>query len=78
VDSDGTLPAVGTTAGAVVPPGVGGRAGTGTPTVCTRPKPNRSVHQIEETCTTVPVWGALTINPSPMYIPTWWMKVLVP
>jgi hypothetical protein len=41
-------------------------SGTGVPGAWTRPKPARSDHQMELTWTTVPVWGALIISPSPM------------
>ena len=64
---DGTSPAVETTTGVAGWVGVGVLwGGTGIPAACTRPKPARSDHQIELTCTTVPVWGALIMSPSPM------------
>jgi hypothetical protein len=66
-DSEGTGPAVGTTAGLAGFCTVGGLCnGTGTPGLCTRPKPARSDHQMELTRTTSPVWGALIIKPAPM------------
>ena len=43
-----------------------GAAAPGAPAAWTRPKPARSDHQMELTWTTVPVWGALIISPSPM------------
>lgn len=52
---EGTAPSVGRTAGALA--GIGARDGTGTPGMWTRPKPIRSDHQIDETCTTVPDGG---------------------
>ena len=36
----------------------------------TRPKPARSSHQIDMTDTLAPEWGALTMSPLPMYMPT--------
>ncbi len=53
---DGTGPAVGTTAGVAGACADGGwRSATGTPAAWTRPNPARSDHQMELTCTTVPV-----------------------
>lgn len=64
---DGTGPAVGITDGTAGTTLEGGKwAGTGVPGACTLPNPERSDHQIELTCTTVPVWGALIIKPPPI------------
>lgn len=64
---DGTGPAVGITAGTAGTTLDGGKcAGTGVPDACTLPNPERSDHQIELTCTTVPVCGALIIKPPPI------------
>ena len=73
---EGTAPAAGTTTGAAGAVAVGGRwTGTGAFGSWTRPKPARSDHQIGLTRITSPVWGALIIRPSPMYMPTWWMSL---
>jgi hypothetical protein len=64
---EGTGPAVGITDGTEGTTLEGGRcAGTGVPGAWTLPNPARSDHQIELTCTTVPVCGALIIKPPPM------------